>query len=453
MSAVNNRKKYQCTWPWTTLVILSDGRAVCGCADPYAQKVLGDTREKSISDIWNGSQAVKLRNELKTNGYSDFCRDCPLKSFTWEDGQDAGYGETPLYPSRLFIEPSSRCNLSCYRACCGKNSKLSDFREKGFLDRELFKKIIDESGEYLVRVDLFNYGETFLNKDAVWMCSYIKQNYPEIYLFASTNGLAFTESSIIQLIDSGIDELTFSIDGSSQESYERYRIGGNFDKALNNLKFLIKERNKSSSRLPWVSWRYILFKWNDSDDEMSRAINIAKDSGVDRLTWEITSHPEDAFSRRFIPGTEPYRRIENEIWDNSYLGNAIPARTPQAMIRVNGLCSILPVIAAKNRKRILKLKIRNISDAVFYKDAPYGRRLVRLGAQLFSKNRDLIDLNFARAFLKKDLYGYEVSEIAITIPPIEKTGLYRLKFDMVMEGIDWFEKAGSRVLWKWLLVL
>jgi len=46
---------FQCTWPWTTLVMLCDGRVVCGCADPYAKRVLGDARVGSLASIWNGS--------------------------------------------------------------------------------------------------------------------------------------------------------------------------------------------------------------------------------------------------------------------------------------------------------------------------------------------------------------------------------------------------------------
>ena len=44
--------RFQCTWPWSTLVMLCDGRVVCGCADPYGKRVLGDAKTASISEIW-----------------------------------------------------------------------------------------------------------------------------------------------------------------------------------------------------------------------------------------------------------------------------------------------------------------------------------------------------------------------------------------------------------------
>jgi MoaA/NifB/PqqE/SkfB family radical SAM enzyme len=74
-------------------------------------------------------------------------------------------------------------------------------------------------GPGLVRIDFFNYGEAFLHKRAIEMCEYIKGRFPHIYLYTSTNGLMFTEESARRLAHSGIDEVTFSIDGASQETY------------------------------------------------------------------------------------------------------------------------------------------------------------------------------------------------------------------------------------------
>src|ERR1700682_6265595 len=70
--------RFQCSWPWDILVMLCDGRIVCGCADPYGHRVLGDARDASIRDVWTGSVLHQLREDL-TGGESKFCGDCPLK--------------------------------------------------------------------------------------------------------------------------------------------------------------------------------------------------------------------------------------------------------------------------------------------------------------------------------------------------------------------------------------
>src|SRR5438270_13027726 len=96
--------RFQCSWPWSTLVLLCDGRVVCGCADPYGTRVLGDTRTASVSEIWRGSTISRLRADLNSGG-SKFCGDCALKLPMKKEHAlvvrplDAG-----LLPGRLYIE-------------------------------------------------------------------------------------------------------------------------------------------------------------------------------------------------------------------------------------------------------------------------------------------------------------------------------------------------------------
>src|SRR4029450_530637 len=212
--------RFQCTWPWSTLVMLCDGRIVCGCADPYGKRVLGDARTASVHDIWTGSTVSGLRADLNAGG-SKFCGDCPLKLPLKKDqappvrSLDAG----PV-PRRMFTECTAACDISCADACCAPETAITRTRQAGMLDFDLFRRVVDEVGPSLGRIDFFNYGEAFLNKRAIEMCEYIKTKFPHIYLYTSTNGLAFSEAQARRLAHSGIDEVTFSIDGASQSSYE-----------------------------------------------------------------------------------------------------------------------------------------------------------------------------------------------------------------------------------------
>ena len=47
--------RFTSSWPWSTMVLLCDGRLVCGCADPYGKRVLGDARSETVSAVWTGS--------------------------------------------------------------------------------------------------------------------------------------------------------------------------------------------------------------------------------------------------------------------------------------------------------------------------------------------------------------------------------------------------------------
>lgn len=449
--------RFRCTWPWDILVMLCDGRIVCGCADPYAKRVLGDARTSSINGIWTGPFMTKLRGEINTGG-SEFCGNCPLKlplaegEAPRERSLDAG----PL-PGRMFIECTAACNLSCYEACCAPETGITKTRQAGMLDFDLYTRVIDEVGPTLGRIDFFNYGEAFLHKRAVEMCEYVKSRYPHVYLYTSTNGGALSEEQARRLVHSGIDEVTFSIDGARPESYVQYRQRGKFDVSMRNLRAMVDEKRKSGRDLPFLNWRYILFKWNDSDEEMELARRMAVDIGVDRLCWEITDHPEDAFSRRFVPGSPDYERIRRETWDDSNLGNAIPGATPRARIEVKpplplpGLSS-LPLKARAGQPAKVRTRVHNLSRRPFPIDTTYGRRTVRLGAQLCDANGTLLNRDFARASLPHALDGGRSADIDIELPPLADPGRYTLKFDLVSEGIDWFERCGSETTEKPLVV-
>ena len=436
--------RYTCSWPWSTLVLLCDGRLVCGCADPYAKRALGDARRESVHAVWTGEAARRLREAINAGG-SAFCGDCPLKLPLGEADPIPQRGlEVGSLPSRLYIECTAACNISCFQACCAPETGITKTRQAGMLDFDLFTRVVDEAGPSLARIDFFNYGETFLHKRAVEMCEYIKSRFPGVYLYTSTNGLALDDGRARRLARSRIDEVTFSIDGATQESYERYRQRGRLDVALAALGAVVDEKRKTGGDVPFVNWRYILFTWNDSDEEMDLARRMAAEIGVDRLCWEITDHPEEAFSLRFAPGSPGLARIRREVWDDNNLGNAIPGATPRARIELAAAAG-QPLAARPGEMVVVRARVHNLSQRPFPAQATFGRRLVRLGAQLCRSDGALIDRDFARAWLPASLGAGASLEVPIEVPAPSAPGRYQLRFDLVSEGIDWFEACGSEV--------
>ena len=198
--------------------MLCDGRIVCGCADPYAKRVLGDVRTSTVAEIWTGPTARQLREDLNHGG-SSFCGDCPLKLPLAPDEpvpqRDRGRraAARPACTSSARRPATSRASSRAARPRRASRARGRPACSTGTCSR----KAVDEAGPTLGRIDFFNYGEAFLHKRAVEMCEYIKSRFPHIYLYTSTNGLALTEEKARRLVHSGIDEVTFSIDGSSQD--------------------------------------------------------------------------------------------------------------------------------------------------------------------------------------------------------------------------------------------
>ena len=448
MSEEKERNRFTCDWIFNILVVLCDGKVVCGCADPYGERPLGYLHQSSLYEIWNSEKVKGIREGLN-KGYSAFCLDCGLKKFLKEKE------ETPFCPvhlkvlPRIFLEPTVLCNLSCFKAVCNHESGIIKTRKRNRFPFDEFKSIIDDVGENLIRLDLFNYGDSFVHPQAVEMIEYVKQKYPSVYLYTTTNGLMLDDEKIKRIVNSGLDEFTFSVDGPDQETYVRYRQLGNFEKVLRIMSKFVEERNQLGREVPFVNWRYILFKWNDSRGKMNKARKLAAEIGVDRLTWEITDHPREAISEKYQIGTRHWRKIYHEIWDTSQIGNAIKDKRFLAKIKVLSR----DVVTKVNKPRNIQVLVKNIGGALWLRDSYSGRRIIRLGVQLFDQDKNLRELNYARAFLDRPMAYKEQDIIRLDLPPLPSSDEYWLKLDMVSEGIDWFEAGGSPVVWKKFRVL
>jgi len=442
-------ERFTCDWIHNILVVLCDGKVVCGCADPYGERPLGNAKSQTMHEIWNSPTAQTIRDGLN-HGNAPFCQNCGLRRILSPDEEIPQRPLTSEQIPRLFIEPTVLCNLDCYKSVCNKASGIFETRSDKMMDLELFKHIVDQTGSRLTRLDLFNYGESFVNPQAVDMIEYFKNKYPAPYLYVSTNGMMLDEEKIDRIVAAGIDEITFSVDGADQETYGKYRIGGSFKHVRDLMEYCVKSRNRSGADVPFINWRYIIFNWNDSDEQMDAARKMARETGVDRLTWEITDHPADAKSLRYQLGTPDCDRIHHEIWDTSHLSNAISENRYRAEIEVQGFPII---VAGVNQSKTIRVNVLNTAKMPWWAQTSTGRRLVRLGAQLHSRKKKMLNRDYARAFLAETLQGKDQACIEISLLPVEKRGIYLLKFDMVSEGIDWFENAGSPVVWKWLLVI
>jgi MoaA/NifB/PqqE/SkfB family radical SAM enzyme len=427
--------------------VLSDGKVVCGCADPYGERPLGNINETPIKEIWNGETALAIRRGLN-GGYAPFCINCGLKQYVDEQYDIPKLPEKMETLPRLFIEPTVVCNISCFKAVCNIESGIVGTRRRKMMPFDEFKTLVDSVGHELVRIDLFNYGDPFVHPKCVDMIEYVKSTYPDIYLYLSTNGLLLNEDKIRRIIDAGLDEITFSVDGPDQETYVKYRCGGDFEKVTGLMRMIVKMRDEKGRHVPFINWRYILFKWNSSDEQMERTRRLAEETGVDKLVWEITDHPAEAASEKYQIGTPAWEKIYYEIWDTSQTCNALPHQRL--------LAEIFPpddvIRTRRNQSTTVSVLSRNTGGALWRRAVPGFRRSVRLGAQLYDSGRNLIDLNFARAFLPANTAFNETAIIDIDLPGISHAGKYQLRFDMSYEGIDWFDSGGSEVAWAELLV-
>jgi hypothetical protein len=442
------KQRFTCSWIWDTAVVLADGKVVCGCADPNGDRPIGHLKKDDIHTIWNNPVVQKMRQGLN-EGYAPFCLNCGLKEPVDDDYEIPQRPLTMETVPRLFIEPTVVCNISCFKAVCNMTSGITTTRDRKMMPLDEFKELLDKTGKDLVRLDLFNYGDPFVHPKVVDMIEYVKEKFPHIFLYMSTNGLLLNEEKMQRIAKAGMDEITFSVDGPDHETYVKYRRMGDFNRVFSNMKRFVEIKRELNTPFPFINWRYILFKWNSSDEQMERTRELAAEVGVDKLVWEITDHPEEAKSEKYQIGTEAWRNIYHEIWDTSQTCNALPGKKL--------LATISPVDETieqrKDEAKTISVEVENTGGATWSKAFPGFRRSVRLGAQLYNAAGDhQIELNHARAFLNHDLKAGEKDIVEIELPAISEPGKYRIRFDMCCEGIDWFDSGGSPVTWRDLQV-
>lgn len=194
------------------------------------------------------------------------------------------------YPYYLIIDPSNICNLRCPLCPTGLNQQG---REKQLVGLEDFKKIIDRFYPYAYEVALHNWGESLLNPDIFKMIRYCADK--NIGTNLSTNLNKFNGRPE-QLIESGLEYLVLSLDGTTQEVYSRYRVGGDIETVFKNLKAIIEKKKEMKSRTPFIEWQFIVMKHNFH--QIMEAQSLAKKVGVDLIRFIPVGLPFEAKNKK-----------------------------------------------------------------------------------------------------------------------------------------------------------
>jgi MoaA/NifB/PqqE/SkfB family radical SAM enzyme len=154
-------------------------------------------------------------------------------------------------PISLGIEVTNACNLKC--TMCHRQVMV---REIGFMNFDLFKECARQGIEMGVKMIVpFNYGESLLHPKLVDMVEYVKSLSKDSLVKINTNGMLMTREYAEALVNAGIDEITFSLEGCTKESHEQIAIGSNYERVLANLMNLIdmkKENEKPQIRVCMV---------------------------------------------------------------------------------------------------------------------------------------------------------------------------------------------------------
>jgi radical SAM protein with 4Fe4S-binding SPASM domain len=221
------------------------------------------------------------------------------------------------YPISISFEPTTSCNLRCPECPSGMRSFT---RPTGILDQSFFKKTIDEIYKELLYLIFYFQGEPFLNPDFLEMVKYAHEK--NIYTATSTNAHYLTDAKAKATVESGLDRLIISIDGTTQDVYEQYRIGGNLEKVIEGAKNIVKWKKALNSKTPFVFFQFLVVKPNEHQIEAIK--KLGAEVGVDQVrfktaqVYDFVNDPHqlvptiDKFSR-YKTGKDGKRQVKSGL--------------------------------------------------------------------------------------------------------------------------------------------
>ena len=228
---------------------------------------------------------------------------------------EAGATHGPFVPDRLYVESTNHCNLRCIMCPTGLGVIR---RPKGYMDLGLFRRIVDEMAPFAPAIVLHSWGEPMMHPELFEMIRYARSR--DVWVETSTNISLLTEERIRNVLASGLDQLYLAMDGVTKATYERVRVGANFDKVLRNVERLLALKHETGAATRIVLQ---IIAMNETREEVSEFVRRWTRPEVDQVnvkhldTWgdQVEAITEHAIERE-VP---PVRRPCPNLWYHGYI--------------------------------------------------------------------------------------------------------------------------------------
>lgn len=204
-------------------------------------------------------------------------------------------------PMSMSIEPTTACNLGCPECPSG----LRQFtRPTGNLKADFFEQVIKDSYRHLAYLTFYFQGEPYINPNFLDMVAYASKR--GIYTATSTNAHFLHDKLAKRTVESGLDRLIVSLDGTTQEVYESYRQKGELNKVLEGTRNVLRWRKELKSKTPLVIFQFLVVKPNEHQIEAVQ--KLGDEMGVDQVVFKTAQVYDYENGNPLIPTIEKYSR-------------------------------------------------------------------------------------------------------------------------------------------------
>ena len=195
-------------------------------------------------------------------------------------------------PFLLRIEPTNACNLRCPLCLCGTGD---DPRKKGIISIEDFTHVLETTHRWMMITRLDGLGEPTLHPKVFELIRIAKSYGTSVVMHTNFNTPNCEDPEPV--INSGIDRVVISIDGATQETHGRYRIGGTLETVVARARRLVAERDRRKLKRPIVEIQTVDFDFNR--DEQATLRELSRRIGADR--YQVTAVQRTLKESRYDP--------------------------------------------------------------------------------------------------------------------------------------------------------
>lgn len=251
------------------------------------------------------------------------------------------------FPLFVRFESQFRCNGRCKMCVHGHADLVEDYRYKGAMSLETYKQLIDECAEYgCPSIGMSQTNEPLLDKDLIERIDYATQNgIMDIHL--NTNASLLTEELSKQILETGVSRICFSLDAFTKETYDKIRIGLDYETVLNNIDRFLKLKAEKGQKLPLVRVSFLLQE--DNEHELEEFKNYWTDK-VDYVSVQ-----------RYVP-ISPFNDERSHAIEQAPVKGDQNCSYPWESLFIHGDGTVVPCAAHRARH----ISVGNIHDNSIY---------------------------------------------------------------------------------------
>lgn len=219
-------------------------------------------------------------------------------------------------PVTISLEPTTACNLRCPECPSGLRSFT---RETGNLREDFFRSTVDDLYRQLTCLIFYFQGEPYINPKFLEMVNYAHRR--GLYTITSTNGHFLNSDNARRTVESGLDRLIISVDGTTQDTYEQYRIGGTLEHVLQGARNVVRWKRELGKSHPHVVFQFLVVKPNEH--QIPEIYRLAREIGVDEVKLKSAQVYDYENGNPLIPSQDRYARYRQQADGTWTVKNAL----------------------------------------------------------------------------------------------------------------------------------